>query len=166
MNTPALPLRAACAALLAAALACASCQHPRAARIEEHAALFASLDPATQRIIRDGLPDYGFTPELVYMALGKPNRKTAGDSEHGNTETWVYRNFVYASTGAVRMSANVPGSKPYGPVISSTAPGGPSLSSTKAGPVQATIGDGSDAPIGTLFVQFLNGRVVAIRIEP
>lgn len=152
--------------MLAGAALTAGCQHPRTARIEEHAALFASLDPARQEIIRQGLLDYGFSPELVYMALGKPNRKSAGETGQGATETWVYRNFVYGNSGAVRLSANTPGSKPYGPIVSPNAPGGPSIFSTKAGPVQPTIGDGADSPVGTLIVEFLNGRVAGIRIEP
>jgi hypothetical protein len=152
----------------AAAVALAGgCQHPRTARIQEHAALFASLPPNTQQIVKDGLVDYGFTPELVYMALGKANRKSANDqTAYGPVETWVYRNFVYSNVGAVRISGNTPGSKPYGPVIASSAPGGPSLSSTKASPVQPTIGDGTDAAVGTLVLEFRNGRVVTIRVEP
>lgn len=127
--------------------------------------MFARLDPDTQRIIKQGLLDYGFSPELVYMGLGQPNRKSTAETEHGPRETWVYRNFVYGNAGAVRLSANTPGSKPYGPIVSPNAPGGPSIFSTKAGPVQPTIGDGMDSPVGTLIVEFLNGRVVAIRIE-
>lgn len=143
-----------------------ACQHPRTARIEEHAALFASLAPAKQRLIREGLFEFGFTRELVYMALGKPNRTTTRTSDGGVIETWVYRNFVYSNIGAVHFSANLPGLKPYGPITASSAPGGPGLFSTKAGPVQPTIGDGGDAPIGTLFIEFANGRVAGIRIDP
>jgi hypothetical protein len=142
------------------------CQHPRTARIQEHAALFASLDPGAQRLIRDGLFDYGFSRELVYIALGKPNRTSTRETETGTVETWVYRNFVYANIGAVRLSTNTPGSKPYGPIVASNAPGGPSIASTKAGPTQPTIGDGTDAPVGTLSLEFVNGRVANIRIDP
>lgn len=127
--------------------------------------MFAALDPAAQRLIREGLFDVGFRPELVYMALGTPSRRMARETDEGTVETWVYRNFVYANIGAMTLSANTPGSKPYGPIISSSAPGGPSISSTKAGPVQPTIGDGTDAPVGTLHIEFLNGRVIRARVE-
>ena len=143
------------------------CQTPRATRIDEHAALFASLDPATQAVIKAGLFDYGYSSDMVYMALGKPSRRTSAETVDGTVETWVFRNFVYGNiAGTMKMSANTPGSKPYGPIVSSSAPGGPSLFSTKAGPVQPTISDGSDAPVATLYLDLLNGRVVAARIDP
>lgn len=152
------------AALIGLALT-AGCQSPRASRIQEHAALFASLDPATQQIIRDGLVAPGFSPELTYMALGKPNQVSSVATEHGTVEVWKYRNFLYANSAAMQLSANVPGSKPYGPILSSSAPGGPSLMSTRPGPVQATVPDAGDAPVGTLVLEFLNGRIVAARVE-
>lgn len=149
-----------------AASTVAACQSGRVSRIEEHASLFASLQPQTQQIIRDGLFDRGFSPELIYMALGKPNHAQSADTTNGTVMIWKYRNFLYGSTGPVKLSANVLGSKPYGPILSSNAPGGPSLFSTKAGPMQPTVSDGSDSAIGTLHIEFLNGRVVSARIDP
>lgn len=142
------------------------CQNARVARIQEHATTFASLPPETQQIIREGLFDRGFTPEQIYMALGKPNRAEAQETSDGTVMVWKYRNFVYGNIGAMKLSANTPGSKPYGPILSSSGPGGPSLFSTKAGPFQPTISDGSDSPVGTLYIEFLNGHVVAARIDP
>jgi hypothetical protein len=145
----------------------AGCQGTRATRIQENAALFASLDPSTQQIIKEGFFAHGFTPELVYLSLGKPNQVAKEDTDNGPVQVWKYRNFVYGNIGgAMKLSANTPGSKPYGPILSSSAPGGPSLFSTKAGPMQPTISDGSDAPVGTLYIEFLNGRVVAARLDP
>jgi hypothetical protein len=143
-----------------------SCQNARISRIQEHASVFASLPPETQQIIRDGLFDRGFSPEQIYMALGKPNRAEAKETTDGTVMVWKYRNFVYGNIGAMKLSANTPGSKAYGPILSSSAPGGPSLFSTKSGPMQPTISDGSDAPVGTLYIEFLNGVVVAARIDP
>ena len=154
---------------IAAALAVGmgtGCQSPRAARIRNHADLFASLDPATQQIIREGLFLPGFTPQLTYLSLGKPNEVTKRETEHGTVEIWRYRNFVYANVAAMQLSANNPGTKPYGPILSSSAPGGPSLMSTRPGPVQPTVADTNDAPVATLFIEFLNGRVVAARLDP
>jgi hypothetical protein len=54
----------------------AGCQSTRATRIQENAALFATLDPFTQQVIQQGLFAHGFTPDLVYMSLGKPNNIT------------------------------------------------------------------------------------------
>jgi hypothetical protein len=32
--------------------------------------------------------------------------------------------------------------------------------------MQPTVSDGSDVPVGTLYIEFLNGRVVAARLDP
>ena len=163
MKTPSIANAAVCGFVVFAV----GCQSARSTRIQEQATLFASLDPATQRIIREGLFDRGFSTDLVYLALGKPNGVTTTETNDGTVVVWKYRNFVYGNVaGTVRLAANTPGSKPYGPILSSSAPGGPSLFSTKAGPVQPTISDGSDAPVGTLYIEFLNGRVVAARLAP
>lgn len=159
------PFLASTAALLFAALAL-GCQNSRATRIEENAAMFAALDPASQQIIREGLFVPGFTRELTYMSLGKPNKVTTTETVNGTVEVWKYRNFVYGNIAAMQLSANNPGTKAYGPILSSSAPGGPSLFSTKAGPMQPTISDGNDAPVGTLFVEFLNGHLVGARLDP
>ncbi len=58
------------------------------ARIQERSAVFATLDPATQTAIRRGEVAPGFTPDMVYMALGRPwksERSEAGE------ERWIYR---------------------------------------------------------------------------
>lgn len=140
------------------------CQSPRTARIQENAALFASLDQRTKKIISDGLFDHGFTPELLYMALGKPNRVSLSETDPGRVQYWVYRNFLWEKEGAVKIGGSTPGAKPAGTVLSSSAPGGPSLQSTKASPSQPTVTDINDAAIGTLFIELVDGRVAAARI--
>ena len=45
-------------------------------RIDEHATAFAALDPSAQQKIRRGVIEPGFTPDMVYMALGKPTGMT------------------------------------------------------------------------------------------
>lgn len=163
MKTPYVATTAA----MSIAVVVLGCQSTRATRIQQNAELFASLDPFAQQVIKQGFFAHGFTPELVYMSLGKPNQVATEETENGPVQVWKYRNFVYGNVvGAMKLSANTPGSKPYGPILSSSAPGGPSLSSTKAGPVQPTISDGSDAPVGNLYIEFLNGRVVAARLDP
>lgn len=154
------------AALLAATVLLAGCQTSRESRLREHAALVATLPEATRKLIDQGLFDLGFSREMTYISLGRPNRATSTETENGTVEVWKYQNFLYNSIGAMQLSANTPGSKPYGPILGSNAPGGPSLFSTKAGPMQATLSDSSDAPVGTLYIEFLNGRIVAARIDP
>ena len=155
-------------AVIVLTLLTAGCHHPRTTRIQEQAALFQSLDSFSQRLIKSGLVNYGFTPELVYMSLGRPNRVAVEETAQGDVEIWVYKNFLYSTASAAKFGVNNQGTKQQpGPIISSSAPlGGPSLSSTKTSPVQATVTDMNDVPIATLFLEFVDGSVVVVRIEP
>ncbi len=65
-------------------------------RIKENQMVFDKLSPADQHTVRAGFIKVGFTPEMVYMALDKPERKIAGATP--GEETWVYHN-IYSSTG-------------------------------------------------------------------
>jgi hypothetical protein len=159
--------RVASACALVFVVLAAGCQSTRAHRIRENAALFASLDPFTQKLITDGLFDHGFTPEMLYLSLGKPNHVVVSETDRGRVEIWSYRNFLYGSESAVKVAgAVIPGAKPGGTVISSSAPGGPSLMSTKASPGQAVLPDVNDTTLGTLYVELLDGRVTAARVVP
>ena len=157
-----------------AILLTAGCQNPRATRIQEHAALYQTLDPLSQRLIDNGLVNYGFTPELVYMALGKPNHVEEKETSQGRVETWIYKNFLYSEANAAKFGVNNPGNKQQaGPMLSSSAPlgaapgtSGPSLLSTKTSAVQPGVSDMNDVPIATLFLELLGGRVIVVRIEP
>src|SRR6187549_1683315 len=102
------PLCARVAAAALVAVLAAGCESLRDARIKEHAALYASLDPFSQKLVRQGLFDYGFTPEVLYMSLGKPNRVSVAETEKGRIETWTYRNFLYESSNAVSVGVNTP----------------------------------------------------------
>jgi hypothetical protein len=62
-------------------------------RINEKAEVFNRLDPATQSKITHGDVDIGFTPDMVYMALGRPDARRESVSNEGQTETWIYRSF-------------------------------------------------------------------------
>lgn len=154
-------------ALALAAAGPAGCLSPRAARIAEKAELFASLPPYDQNMIRRGLVSFDYTPDMVYLALGRPDKVETVDTQQGQVTTWTYRNFVYGgSTGGVRLGVNNPGSR-YTPgrMVSSTAPGGPSLSSTQPGPVQPSIANMGDPTIATLWVDFIDDAVVGLRID-
>ncbi len=80
--------RTSLAALLAAALlaACASA----GSRIRDNQAAFDSYPPPVQEKIRAGQIDIGFTPEMVRMALGEPDRKFSRTSAEGDSEVWAW----------------------------------------------------------------------------
>ena len=62
-------------------------------RISEKSAVFSSLDPNTQAKISHGDIDIGFTPDMVYMALGNPDVRRESITANGQTETWIYRTY-------------------------------------------------------------------------
>ena len=79
--------------LLAAALALAAC-NTIDSRIGRQQELFDSYPPNVQQNIRNGLIEVGYTPEMVVMALGEPDRKTEMQTEDGVAEVWTYRKSV------------------------------------------------------------------------
>jgi hypothetical protein len=65
----------------------------------------------------------------------------------------------------VKIGGTTPGARPQNnTVVSSSAPGGPSLMSTKASPSQPTVTDVNDVALGTLYIELVEGRVVAARV--
>ena len=77
----------ALAALLLLALAgCSTVQ----SRIEEKQHVFNTLDPQTQSRIKQGLVDIGYTTDMVYMAMGKPDEVRDRVNQDGRETTWIY----------------------------------------------------------------------------
>jgi hypothetical protein len=70
-------------------------------RIREKAAVFAALPPATQAEIRHGQIAVGFTPDMVYMAIGRPDEvhehMTAGSRE----TVWKYNSYYDRYEGTI-----------------------------------------------------------------
>jgi hypothetical protein len=60
-------------------------------RIKANRAAFDALPAETQAKIREGKIEVGYTPELVIMALGKPDRSYTRTSAAGQSEVWAYR---------------------------------------------------------------------------
>jgi hypothetical protein len=65
-------------------------------RIKRNSAIYAGLTPEEQNQIRSGIITAGFTPQMVLMALGKPERVLPGRGP--GEEDWVYVN-VYSRDG-------------------------------------------------------------------
>jgi hypothetical protein len=79
--------------LAAAALALAACSTIDS-RIGRQQALFDSYPPHVQQNIRNGVIEVGYTPEMVVMALGEPDRKVEMQAQDGVAEVWTYRKSV------------------------------------------------------------------------
>lgn len=67
----------------------AGCASP-AYRIKQNPELFNSFPPDVQENVRQGRIDIGYTPEMVEMALGKPNRVYSRKTQDGETQVWSY----------------------------------------------------------------------------
>ncbi len=92
------PLRHLLAGALALVLAACSTV---SSRIEEKPDLFAKLDPATQAKIKQGIIDVGFTPDMVYIALGKPDQARERVTAAGRWTIWIYNSYYDRYEGTV-----------------------------------------------------------------
>ena len=81
-------LRPSLAVLLAATLL-AACASP-GSRIRQNEGVYNSYPPQIQEKIRAGQVDIGFTPDMVNLALGEPDRKFSRTSAEGNSEVWAW----------------------------------------------------------------------------
>lgn len=79
--------------LLLAALTFAGCNSVStiARRMQEKSAAVASATPRQQRQMRHGFIAPDFTPDMVYVALDRPDRVIQKPADH--LERWVYYNF-------------------------------------------------------------------------
>ncbi len=86
-------LRGWLALLGATAIALAACSTTDS-RIRRHQALFDGYPPEVQHNLRNGVIGIGYSPEMVLMALGKPDRRTEVQTGDGTAEIWTYRKSV------------------------------------------------------------------------
>ncbi len=159
-----LQLRVALIVFAAAWAGCAT--GGRESRIGQHAAKFAALPGDVQRHVRSGNVDLGFDGESVYMAIGKPSRVTRPPEREG-VETWAYRNFVYGTSPAAALTMAAPGG--FADPSRVAGPGAGRSSSVPSRAPNSTPSptlDTSPSGIGTLYLDFVEGRVARIRIEP
>ena len=78
-----LPLLLAVATLVVAA-GCSTARTPTTA---------TSLEPKIRAQVEKGVVEPGFTPEMVFLALGKPTEPAQSLVDATNNGTWVYRDF-------------------------------------------------------------------------
>ena len=78
---------------LPALLLLAGCASP-ARRIQQNQELFDSFPVASQARIRGGQIDLGFSPDMVRIALGEPQRKLLRRAPDGDAECWLYLDVI------------------------------------------------------------------------
>ncbi|HRJ47004.1 MAG TPA: hypothetical protein PKY38_06560 [Opitutaceae bacterium] len=72
-------------------------------RIEEKAAVFASLDPATQEQLRQGMVEVGYDTDMVYIALGRPDERRERVTAAGREQVWIYSTYFQEYVGTTTM---------------------------------------------------------------
>jgi len=82
-------------ATLVLALVIAGCETDGgvAARTQEKSALYATLRPWQKRLIERGTISQSFTPDMVYLAMGRPDKIETKELAEGHAELWTYTHF-------------------------------------------------------------------------
>ena len=138
-------------------------------RIEEKSAVFSSLTPEQKQIIEAGDIDLGFTPDMVYMALGKPSMSEVKDSHDGPVTMWTYNRY-YPSNRAVSISVSYasgmhdvsPNARPYENRLRPQADQSQRGFVENNGPSMAP--EPADLPADTLYVLFFKGQVYDLKL--
>ena len=104
------PFRSACFAGSLAFLL-AGCATPEK-RIQQNQDVFDTFPVAAQARIRGGQIDLGFTPDMVRIALGEPQRKLVRRTAAGQSEAWLY---LDAISTYERQRADIDGLSLSGP---------------------------------------------------
>lgn len=91
MQTSPLPLIVA--AILLVLTGCATTRTPITA---------TKLEPDIRAKVQKGIIEPGFTPEMVFLALGKPSEPTESLVDATTAGTWVYRDFTTKERNLVK----------------------------------------------------------------
>ena len=70
-------------------------------RIKEKPEVFAKLDAATQDKIKQGVIEIGYTEDMVYLALGKPDQMRESVRATGKSTAWIYNTYYDRYEGGV-----------------------------------------------------------------
>jgi len=68
-------------------------------RIEKKSGVFNALDAATQEQLRKGVVEVGYTTDMVYIALGRPDERRTVTTATGRDEVWVYSTYYSEYVG-------------------------------------------------------------------
>lgn len=97
------PILRSCLAVLSV-LAMAGCATPES-RIREKPEVFNSFPPDVQSKVRTGQVDIGYSKDMVYIALGKPDREYTRTTAEGTVKVWSYTD-RYTTTERQRITGD------------------------------------------------------------
>jgi len=84
--------------ILAAIALFAGCATPQT-RIATNRALYDTLPAESQALIQEGRVAVGFTPDMVKLALGEPDRVYSRTDKSGTSESWAYTAYRFEGRG-------------------------------------------------------------------
>ncbi len=131
---------------------------------------YEKLTPAEQKKIKEGAIALGFTPDMVYMAMGLPSKVEPVEETGGRAELWTYRNYYPQMDAAHVRYAGYSTESPYQP--SRTYSGsnvplgmrrGQNASAYTGGP-QGSMTEPADLQAYTLRILFQDGKVKRLGI--
>lgn len=144
------------------------------ARIQEKSAVYATLKPWQKKNIDKGVIAMGFTPDMVYMAIGNPSTK---QPQGDGSELWVYKNY-YPTVEADRVKTTLTTESTYANSgnLRPGAPGSNAAAGSRAGKTGAPAISATGGPQGgsmepadmtsyTLWVTFVNGTVSKMKLD-
>lgn len=126
-------------------------------RSKEMASSYAAASPREQSLMQRRLIAAGFTPNMVYIALDKPD--TVTKLSDGHTERWIYKNF-----------GQLPGSPVMGSVKIDTINPGTSVQARATGYLKNTYNTRSDpsGPVDAsqqhLVITFTDGKLTSMEL--
>ena len=167
MNQQPMPIGAA---VLFALLVTGCATDDTTARTQEKSAVYATLSRREKHFIAKGRIAVGFTPDMVYMAMGHPSKVKPVTISGETAELWIYDNY-YPPVDAYHMRYSDFGPElPYQPVptVDGLPAGeGPSPASVATtGPPQGGSMEPADLKSFTIWVLFQNGQVVRLMGAP
>lgn len=144
--------------LLLAALALAGCGSVStiARRSQEKSAAVTSATPRQQRQMKHGFIAPDFTPDMVYVALDRPDRIIQKPGDH--LEYWIYYNFTRRPV-SYTLDTNRAADSGYH-AVTRTMPDG-AVNGYRLDPELVKL---ADATIRHLIVTFVDGKVADIAI--
>lgn len=72
-------------------------------RIREKQAVFNRLSPSVQAKLRQGIVEVGYTPDMVYIALGAPDERHEKITDKGEQTLWIYKTYYEQYEGMVHV---------------------------------------------------------------
>lgn len=103
-------------ALLALGLGLGGCASTPERRIQQNPEMFEALPAEVQDTVRAGEVEIGYTPEMVFLALGPPDRKVKRRTDKEEREIWIYQG-RFLTTETVRVHDQFGRFRPVRPTL-------------------------------------------------